>query len=80
MTRLVHRPIEIQSWQNGEPDCFIDGDAVHKVSEIVDRWVEMGRWWEGEGSRRLLRVLTEQRSLFDIECNQQNWFIYRVWD
>jgi hypothetical protein len=53
---------------------------VHEVREVIDRWLEMGNWWEGEGSRKLLRVLTEENFVFDLEGTGQGWYIYRVWD
>ncbi len=80
MTRLIHRPIEVRSWRDGEPLSFQDGEDVHQICEVIDRWLEMGNWWEGEGSRKLLRVLTEQNFVFDLEGTGQNWYIYRVWD
>ena len=80
MSRLVHRPVEIQHWHDGEPIRFQDGDVVHNVSEVVDRWMEMGNWWEGEGPRTILRVLTDSQFVFDLECVGQQWYIYRIWD
>jgi hypothetical protein len=80
VSRLVHREVQVQSWRDGEPECFVDGDVVHRVSQVVDRWLEMGNWWDGEGPRTVLRVLTETQFLFDLECVQQRWYIYRIWD
>ena len=80
MSRLVRRKIEISHWQDGDPDEFRDGGVKHQVQSVIDQWIEMGDWWNGEGSRKLLRVLTNRGELFDLECVDQEWFIYRIWD
>lgn len=80
MTRIVRRPIEVESWRDGHPHRFRDGASTHIVRDILDRWVEMGEWWNGEGQRTLLRVLTADEDMYDLESDQESWFIYRVWD
>lgn len=80
VTKIVHRPIIIESWRVDEPYCFRDGASQHTIEAVIDKWVEMGEWWNDEGSRTILRVLTLEQELYDLECNQLNWLIYRVWD
>lgn len=80
MTRLVNRPITIEAWQQDIPMCFRDGTRLHHVTEIVDSWIEMGEWWNGEGERKVFRVRTTEEGWYDIEHTQDTWFLYRVWD
>lgn len=79
MARLVHRPIAVE-WKQGNPMCFRDGDRLHRVVEVVDGWLEMGDWWNGEGERTVFRVRTEEEGWYDIEGIDDDWFVYRVWD
>jgi hypothetical protein len=80
VTKIVHRPIDVQSWREGNPYSFRDGNALHIIEDVIDKWIEMGEWWNDEGSRTILRVLTLEQDLYDLECSELNWFIYRVWD
>ncbi|WP_035485339.1 hypothetical protein [Alicyclobacillus contaminans] len=80
MSRIVQRPIRIHRWRNGKPLCFSDGPVVHRVREVIDSWSEMGNWWDGEGGRTMLRVWTDAEAAFDLECVEERWFIYRIWD
>lgn len=76
----MHRPIEVQSWQHCDPAVFRDRELTYEICFVIDKWKETGEWWSGEGVRRVLRVMTQDASLFDLECINQSWFIYKVWD
>jgi hypothetical protein len=80
MSRLVHRRIEVERWVDDEPHTFSDGGQRHQVAEVLDRWIEMGEWWKGEGVRKLLRVVTSEHGIYDLEYTGDEWFIYKVWD
>ena len=80
MTRIVSRPIAVKQWRNHEPLSFVDGEETHVILNVLDRWMEMGDWWNGEGERQMIRVWTNQSALFDLECTSGQWFIYKVWD
>lgn len=80
MSRLVHRLIEVETLPHGEPVFIRDGPNSYQVSVVLDSWAEMGEWWRGEGLRKVFRVLTEEQGLFDIECVEKKWFLYKVWD
>lgn len=80
VTKIVHRPIVVERWREGEPYAFSDGQEVHTIQAVIDKWMEMGEWWNDEGSRTLMRVLTVGQELYDLEYNVPHWFIYRVWD
>lgn len=80
VARIVHRPIIIESWQQERPMCFRDGAVQHRVAMVIDGWLEMGEWWNGEGERQVIRVLTEADGVYDIERVADQWFLYRVWD
>jgi hypothetical protein len=79
MSRLVRRKVTVTEF-SGEVKRFQDGVNVHEVETKIDGWVEMGEWWTGEGSRKLLRVLTDGQQIFDLEHIDGDWYIYKVWD
>lgn len=60
--------------------AFVDHDEVHTILEVLDRWLEMGDWWQGEGERTMLRVWTDRNAMLELECTSQAWYIYKVWD
>lgn len=80
MTRLVRRPIAVSAWRGEEPARFVDQAEEHAVELVLDRWLEMGDWWSGEGERRMLRVWTSACALLDLEYARGQWYVYRVWD
>lgn len=81
MTKLVYRLIQVEAGGIGEPREFQDGEVSHQIQTVIDHWIEMGEWWNGEGNKQLWRVWTHQGGLFDLECSADaRWFIYRVWD
>ncbi|GEO25630.1 hypothetical protein AAC03nite_14150 [Alicyclobacillus acidoterrestris] len=80
MSRIVRQPIAVCRWQADDPVAFVHRGEVHTIVEILDRWVEMGDWWQGEGERKLLCVWTDHNALFELECTKQSWFVYKVWD
>jgi hypothetical protein len=80
VTRIVRRRISIESWRGEDPETFRDGDVLRQVEDWIDAWREMGNWWEGEGPRRIVRVVTVDGQVFDLECADDEWWIYKVWD
>ncbi|WAH40807.1 DUF6504 family protein [Alicyclobacillus fastidiosus] len=80
MSRIVRRPVAVCKWRDEEPEAFVDHDEVHTILEVLDRWMEMGDWWQGEGERKMLRVWTDHNALLELECTRQAWYIYKVWD
>lgn len=80
MSRLIRRKIEVIAYQGNLPKQIQDGQQRHEIIAAVDGWVEMGAWWDGEGSRTMLRVWTQEQQVFDLECQDGDWYIYKVWD
>lgn len=80
MSRIVQRPIAITQFVEGEPQTFKDCEDAHRIVSVIDRWIEVGRWWEGEGERRMMCVQTDLNGLFELEWDGRSWFIYKVWD
>ncbi|WAH35785.1 DUF6504 family protein [Alicyclobacillus dauci] len=80
MSRIVRRPVAVYRWNGDEPQVFSDRDTQHTVVEVLDRWVEMGNWWQGEGERQMIRVWTNLNALLELELEGGQWYIYKAWD
>lgn len=45
------------------------------ISRIIDNWIEMGRWWEGEGAAELMLADTASGVfLLWHEHNSRQWY------
>ncbi|MCL6626424.1 MAG: hypothetical protein K6T68_07525 [Alicyclobacillus shizuokensis] len=80
MTRIVRRPIQIESWCAHVPQQFRDKGTLHRVADWLEVLREMGNWWEGEGERWMIRVMTVDGQIFDLESSDGQWWLYKVWD
>ncbi|HEY3314658.1 MAG TPA: DUF6504 family protein [Bacillota bacterium] len=36
------------------------------MKEILDRWVEAGEWWDGDGPKEVFRVATDDGGVFEL--------------
>lgn len=80
MTRIVRRPVEAAVDTDGSLQWFRDGVMLHTIVDVIDHWSEMGAWWRGEGAHQVQRVLSDDGGVFDVECAQGQWWLYRIWD
>ncbi|WP_169794002.1 DUF6504 family protein [Alicyclobacillus acidiphilus] len=80
MTRIVQRPVAVYRWNGMEPEAFRDHDTEYVIVDVLDRWREMGNWWQGEGERLMMRVWTSANDLLDLEGESGEWRIYKIWD
>ncbi len=78
MRRLDH-PVTVLTDSSGRPRAVDLGGGRRPVREILDRWLEAGRWWEGEAPHRFYRI--EAGGRFDLSCDEQGeWRVRAVWD
>lgn len=78
MRRLGH-PLEVRCTPAGDPAAMRLGGCFRPVALVLDRWVECGRWWDGEERRRFWRV--DAGGLFDLSCDELGcWRVEAVWD
>ncbi len=48
---------------------------------IVEEWREMGNWWDGGGEARFFVVLTDDRGLYELRCDDRDsWRLTRIFD
>jgi len=78
MRRLNH-PINVRTDATGRPVALELGGQNRPVQQVLDRWREAGRWWEGDLPRCFYRV--DAGGLFDLSCDELGqWRIETMWD
>lgn len=55
---------------------------VLRAAAVLDEWRETGRWWAGEGEKRVYRLLMEGGGVWEVEQDEASgrWFLYKVYD
>ncbi len=83
MTKSIGEPIDVAAMRGDRcPDVFLWRGDRYQVVETGGAWHLLGRWWEGDGERCFIRVLTDTGKTFDLcrYASTEQWHVYRVWD
>lgn len=86
MSRLIDQPIQVTAVLGRDgltPSSFVWRGARYRVVEVLDSWMETGRWWEQEASCTAFRVQTEGGGVFELVRLHQEppeWRLMRIWD
>lgn len=53
----------------------------HTVREALDRWKDVGEWWDGEAPKLFVRLLTDS-GVWELyrDLTDGRWFFYRRYD
>lgn len=79
MSKIVDQPILVVV-EKGRPKRFFWIKRWINISFIIDKWNEVGRWWENEEEKVFFRVLTFEGSMYEIYSSKKRWSLYRVYD
>lgn len=80
MTRRFNAPIQV-SCRNRQPTGFWWQGRHHKITEILETWVERGKWWEKAPEITVYHVLTDNQGLYELHHQATGqWLLYRVYD
>lgn len=82
MTRLINRPVDVTMGPGGLPVVFRFGGGRERVREVLDTWVEAGRWWEQEPEQVTYRVATQNGGIFELTLipREKRWLLYKAYD
>jgi len=81
MTRLIECSIQVVSGPGGAPRAFTWQNRRRRVADILDTWLDTGRWWEGEPEKQFFRVEAHGGGLFELYRGADGrWCLYRVYD
>jgi hypothetical protein len=81
MARLIERPVDVTTGRGGRPVAFRWNGRYLRV-DVLDRWVEAGRWWEGEGEQIGYRVATPAGGVYELTWRtlDRRWLLYKAYD
>ena len=80
MLRIIDKPVEV-TVLSGRPVAFTFG-RNHRIKEILDRWIEIGEWWNQDSDMITYRVATDRGGVFEIYYvpRKHRWMLYKVYD
>lgn len=82
MTRILNKPADVSMGPGGRPVAFKWPGGRYRVKEVLDSWVEAGRWWEQECEKRTYRVATVEGGVFELTLDPaaKRWYLYKAYD
>lgn len=82
MSRRYDQPIECATDSNRRPVRFRFRGQLFRVVEVLDWWVEVGEWWNGEPETEWYRVRTHDQGTFELysPTDRAEWKLWKVLD
>ncbi|MGE5560393.1 MAG: DUF6504 family protein [Chloroflexota bacterium] len=77
--RIINRPVTVITGPQGAPQQFTYRGR-QRIKAIVDRWTEIGEWWDGEHERLVYRILSERGGMYELELRDGEWRLYKEYD
>ncbi len=78
MKRRISPAIGVATSQAGDPEAVTLEGRRLTVSEILERWQETGKWWEGESPRTYYRVWTSEGRVLELCREEAEWTLSRI--
>ena len=83
ISKTKNQPITVREMADGHyPRVFTWRGRDFEVVEIGGTWRLLGRWWEGDGERRFVRIITSTGACLDL-CHYKSadlWQVHKVYD
>lgn len=79
MPKIVDQPI-LMVTESNRPKRFFWFKRWVNVYRIMDKWKEVGRWWENEQEKLFFRVLSTDGSIYEVYTFKNNWNLYKIYD
>lgn len=82
MSRLLHQPVAVRCDRHGLPLSFRWRRSSREIQEILDSWLEVGSWWQGEKPKAFFQVRTGTGGCYTLyqELPNGEWYLYRIED
>lgn len=77
-----NRPLTVSCREGGEPEEIGDAGQGWRVEELLERWQDTGRWWEGESEKAFFRLLLEGGGVMEVfrDLHSGAWYLYKSYD
>ncbi|MDD2421700.1 MAG: DUF6504 family protein [Heliobacteriaceae bacterium] len=84
MSRLINRPVPVIAPvpPPAPPLGFCWRQQWYRTTQLLDHWVDQGRWWTGETEKHFFRLATRPTGIFELCCDPQTqkWLLYKIYD
>jgi hypothetical protein len=79
MSKIVDQSILLVE-KDGIPHRFFWIKRWFTLDKVMDKWREIGCWWEDDKEKTFYRVVDKQGIVFEIYLNGEQWNLYKVYD
>lgn len=79
MSKIIDQPVLVIT-DRDVPKRFFWFKRWVKVSEIMDAWKEVGRWWEEDQEKTFFRVVSVEGGIYEVYSEKRRWNLYKVYD
>jgi hypothetical protein len=82
VSKLINEPVTVHI-KNNAPTAFIWRRRNYRVIEVIYRWWEPARWWDGENARLLVQLLAANGTttgIYELAKHDADWYLLRVLD
>ena len=82
MARIINRSADVTMGPGGVPVSFKWAGGRYRVKEVLDHWLEAGRWWEQESEKATWRIATLEGGMFELTFDPaaKRWHLYKAYD
>lgn len=82
MARIMNKQVDVTMGPGGRPVAFKWSGGRYRVREVLDNWLEAGRWWEQETEKATWRVATFEGGVFELTFDPgiKRWLLYKAYD
>lgn len=81
MIKPKYRPLQVATVKT-EPTKVLHDCHWIPIAEILECWMDTGRWWAGEHEKRFYRLQLVDGGVWEIfkDMVTGEWFVYKVHD
>lgn len=82
MSKLIHRQLKVVEGDGRQPLKVCWQGQWIRVVNVLDRWYDVGKWWEGEVVKLFFRVQLEGNRVWEVffDHEQKSWNLYKIYD
>jgi len=83
MSRLINNQIRVIASSRGQPKRFFWRGKTHQIHRILEIWLDIGAWWQGEQEKIFWRLETDTGGIFELYQErepEQTWVLYKIYD
>ncbi len=79
MSKIIDQPVLMVA-EKEIPKRFFWFKRWVNVSKVIDKWKEIGRWWEGDAEKVFFRISSPEGGVYEVYTEKKHWNLYKVYD